>query len=560
MNRARACATRLTVMFGKIATRPRTARAGRDFARTSVLRALQVRKRINQRTGATVVALALVYAIALLSQPGAVLRAQSSSGWSRPEQVANPLHKSWFPALTADANGVVHLAYASNALETRARLPYDMVEYIAFKNGQLASTRLDIMSVDKTGEGSEAARPSLATGRDGVLHLTWRDADGIYYTRAEIERATLPVAWRAPVLIGEGYFSQILEDERGVLHVLYTNNVITAECQICYHLYYSRSTDGGVTWSAGRDVSVLATGAAKPKAVLDDEGRVHVAWEIGRGGSQGQTMGQKTVGYARMERDGLNWSEPQVFTPPEPGAQASQPALARDGGGRLIMIWLSNSDDFFYAQVSQDNGQRWSAPQRIAGIYNNIGLFDSRLDTIASVTDSAGQVHVILVGRTDLSKSVVGVFHLIWDGVRWSEPEALTLNDYNPRGDAPQWPAVAISNGNRLNAVWYLRRGEYALAKGDEPPPYEIYYTSSLLASPEIGAVPYPARALASAATLAPAVIATPAPPLDISREIPPVTMQSLTNEFAVWRIIGLSILPVCVAAAVIVLVRKRGR
>ncbi len=503
--------------------------------------------------------LSLACAAVLLAQPRAPACAQSS-GWSRPEQVANPLHKSWFPALAADASGVVHLAYASNAFETRARLPYDMVEYIALKNGQVMSARLDIVSVDTTGEGVEVSRPSLAVGRDGVLHMTWRDARGVYYTRADLERAAQPAAWRASVAVGEGYFSQVLEDARGVLHVLYTDNVITAECQICYHVFHTWSADGGVTWTAGHDVSVLATGAAKPKAIFDRDGRMHVVWEAGRGGSQGQLLGQKSVGYARLDADGHNWSNPQVFTPLEPGAQASQPTIAADGRGQLVMVWMSNTDAHFYAQVSQDNGERWSAPQRIAGVYNNVGLVDLRLDTIASATDSAGYVHVLLVGRTDPAKTVVGVFHLVWDGVRWSAPTALTLNDYNPRGDVPQWPALVVSNGNRLNAAWYFRRGEVALSRGDDPPPYEVYVASSLTAAPAIDPAPLPTRAPPATLTSAEPAAATAAPVAAVSREIPPVSMRSLTNEYAVWRIIALSVLPLCVAAAILVLTRGRRR
>jgi hypothetical protein len=76
------------------------------------------------------------------------------------------------------------------------------------------------------------------------VHLTYRYTT-IYYSQAPAGGAGVPGYWRESFAIDEGYFSRMARDSKGVLHLVFTQNVQTASCRICYHVFYVRSTDDG---------------------------------------------------------------------------------------------------------------------------------------------------------------------------------------------------------------------------------------------------------------------------------------------------------------------------
>jgi hypothetical protein len=51
----------------------------------------------------------------------------------------------------------------------------------------------------------------------------------------------------------------------------------------------------------------------------------------------------------------------------------------------------------------------------------------------------------------------VSVYHLTWDGERWSEPGLIA---YYPGSAVPEYPKIAVGQGNRLHVVWFVRSGE----------------------------------------------------------------------------------------------------
>jgi hypothetical protein len=490
-------------------------------------------------------------------------RAQRSA-WSAPQRVSDTGNLSWFPALAADRSGAVHLAFGASVIEPDGDILHDLVEYLPLRDGRPSAARNDVMATVVTNNESYAARPSLVVADNGVLHMTWRNKQGIWYTNAPADRAEDARAWRASRFVSGGYFSQLLFDSRGRLHMLLTDNLYTAACASCFHVYHYYSDDQGVSWSSQSDVSVLPTGAAKPAAVIDKDGNLHLVWEAARGGDLGQTNRPKKIAYAASYDRGLNWTEPVVFTPGDAATEAANPGIAIDGKGALIMTYAALSDDFFYVQQSLDRGRSWSAPQRIGGAFNVTALYDARLDTQAMATDGAGRVHLIAMGRTDVNPNAeasksVSVMRFEWDGSAWSAPEVITTIDARGGGDAPQWPAIAVGGGNQLHVAWYLRKAAMAPPTERQPPNYEIYYTTARVDAPATAPVVY--------ATLTPMPTATPRtsalvptmPPPQVNAARDPVTVEALKNEYGVWRILAVSLAPIGVLIA-LALLRGRAR
>ena len=86
------------------------------------------------------------------------------------------------------------------------------------------------------------------------------------------------------------------------------------------------------------------------------------------------------------------------------------------------------------------------------GVYGRITIRAWMI--ILMATDSAGNLHLAMVGRLNATDTALRVLHVSWNGSSWSAPEAIV----SYAEDAPEWPVINISNGNQLNVVWFCAR------------------------------------------------------------------------------------------------------
>lgn len=398
-------------------------------------------------------------------------------GWSTP----TPLGAYWFPDVATDASGRVHAVWSSGAEG------FDTVMYAA-RTDSIWSRAVDIMAMPQIAGGSEASRPTLLVDSDNNLHLTYRYTT-IYYSQAPAGGAGVPGYWRAPFAIDEGYFSRIARDSKGVLHLIFTQNVQTAACRICYHIFYVRSTDDGLMWSDPLDISVQPTGAAKPQLIVDSRDNLHVVWEGGYGGSYGQLSDPTSAFYAGSQDGGASWSRPYEFDPRRgktTAAMSRNVTIAEDANGHLVTAWLAIPEDIVYYQLSTDAGKTWSVPAPVPNVLGIWGLYQSRLDDYTMAVDSAGRVHLVMVGRRLLEQPNAELLHLVWNGSGWSAPTAIA----SYVGDMPEWPRIAVGLGNQLHVVWFVRDAENLF--NSDAGNYQVWYATSTTDSPAIAPVAVP--------------------------------------------------------------------
>lgn len=136
-----------------------------------------------------------------------------------------------------------------------------------------------------SGAESEPARgPSLAVGPEGTLYLAWTAS----------------------------------EDAAGDIH-------------------WSRSQDGGRTFSDPSVALRTEDFSDAPKLVIDDQGSVHMVFAERQG-----MFGKARVVYARQNEGAKGFSAPRVIggSQRDPGeATADFPSFSRDDDGRLYVIW-----------------------------------------------------------------------------------------------------------------------------------------------------------------------------------------------------------------------------
>ena len=387
----------------------------------------------------------------------------------------------WFPDIAVDIRGKIHLAWASSISkdtetgeEDTLLNGYDTVLYTTSQDGTQWTAVKDIVAIPMS-PGSYVTRPALLPDEMGNLHMIYRIID-MYYTYTRIDTAADVTTWSSPYRISAGnlsYFSRLIKDLNGRMHLVYTENVTSEEdpTLIEFHLFHRYSDDNGQSWSIRSDISSMPLGAAKPQIVLDQDNHLHVTWEAGEGGSLGMVTGSTKLFYSSSHDNGINWSTPFEFPVPA-NSEGQNITLGVNNKGVLVVAWLNTRDNLVYSQFSTDGGRFWSNPEAIPGINGSWRVYNSHQDGYSMATDNDGIIHLVLPGVMTDGDNTVDILHLSWENFIWSAPDIVA--DFS--GDLPQWPRIAISNGNQLNVTWYVR-DEVNLWNTDEGD-YHVWFTS----------------------------------------------------------------------------------
>ncbi len=500
----------------------------------------------------------LIKSSALLPATNTHIQTQT---WSQPIQLSET---GWFPDIATDRTGQIHVVWSHSAyLESPdgIRNGYDVVFYSHRTNGKTWSPAFDIVALPQQNLGSVyVTRPAIFIDRYGTFHMSFRDTD-VHYSRSPVVLASSATNWIPPYKITadeEGYFSHLAMDSKDKLHLVFTENAPDEDCVICYHVFYRVSNNYGFDWSIRTDVSRLPTGAAKPKILIDELDNLHVVWESGRGGTLGGVLLPTKIMYATSNDGGKTFAVPKELRVPGNGS-ALNITIGQDGDHNLIITWLNLENDRVYYQKSRDHGKTWSLPVPIPNVLGSWSLYPTRLDDYTMATDSAGNVHFVMVGRKTEDANALSLLHLVWDGFRWSPAETITTL----QGDVPEWPRLAIGNGNKLHLVWFVR--EEAHIWSADPEHYQIWYAQRTTDAPEIESEVWPTKSpvITIESTEVPRPTTTPRPVVPSTTEVPisPGAAASLLTENDEIQAIGMGLLPVALLlVSLIVYMRRRGQ
>jgi len=497
------------------------------------------------------------------------------TGWSLPERISAKGQTSWFPDVAVDPAGTVHIVWSSGILD------YDLVMHVAFLTNGTKEDPIEIRAQYKT--GGEATRPTLLADKNGILHLTFRDTQ-VYYSQVNASQAHSAKYWIPDHTISEGYFSQEVIDSKGRIHYIFTRNVITGACLVCYHVFYVWSDNEGESWSDEIDISKGPLGAAKPQIILDKNDNLHIVWEAGIGGGYGQLSDTDPtdVMYASSLDNGKTWGTPLQLNPGD--MVAKNIAIGMDGNGKLIVVWWNINDDSILYQTSADLGKVWSVPIRLPGVLGVWSEYHSRLDDYAMAVDAAGNVHLVFVGKIDEQSLIteptetknlsgnetptptatavafdgrarLSVLHMVWDGKSWDKPEVLA----SYVGDVPEWPRIAVGLGNQLNVVWFVR-AENDIWKGGGD--YTVWYSSKLVDAPRFTPAAYPTIVPLKTEEVTQKLIETPTitPVMDLPPNVQVATGRLVYKEMDYLSVAAFSTLPVVFIVAMVVLISRRLR
>lgn len=233
----------------------------------------------------------------------------------------------------------------------------------------------------------------------------------------------------------EGHNPAITVGDNGVVHVVWAATIYNELGQETdREIYYARSTDNGVSFSAPVNISNSPgiTSVQPSISVAPDQGsRVHVVWNE-FGGPEIDVM------YARSTDGGLNWgAATTVSNTTNPHAFAY--VFAQDGtsGNVVHVAWTecAANCDIFYVK-STDGGASFGTPLNVS----NQSPFD--LSVVVAANSSA--IHLVWQGNEKIyySRSIDG-------GSTFSAPQRMTTSN-----DVEIEATMVIDGGGRVHVAW----------------------------------------------------------------------------------------------------------
>ena len=195
-------------------------------------------------------------------------------------------------------------------------------------------------------------------------------------------------------------------------------------------IYFRRSVDGGSTWEAKMQLSKNAGFSSNPSIAVDGS-NIYVVWED-------DSPGNREVYLKRSVDGGVTWNANQRVT--RNAGDAFWPSIAVDGPN-IYVVWEDDTagKPEIYFKRSVDGGVTWTADKLLA---RNSG--GSYLPTMAAVGSKIYVAwHSYIQGKTEifLKRSVDG-------GITWTGNQRLT----NTAGGS--WgPAIAV-DGLKVSVVW----------------------------------------------------------------------------------------------------------
>jgi hypothetical protein len=341
--------------------------------------------------------------------------------WSSQQQIPGYADETAPPILIADRTGIVH-AFSYQQMGSGGK--EIAIIYSFWTPDQGWSSPIDILLSPLK---NEARLLSVFLDKKGFFHLIFFGGDNtnanIYYSKATVASAGKVSGWSTPVLIGDNALNPengaISGDDSGNLVVLYSGY------DDGNGLYAVFSSDGGDTWSDPTLMYLANDNQLFPyesRMYLGVNNELYTVWSVYDLAGHG-----RAVYFSRLKIGQRHWSNPYLLAENTNSAVLGVDLPSLIERDAVIYVTFYNSNvNAHWMRSSSDMGQSWTDPIRIAPRY--IG----RNNAVALVLDSKDVMHFLFGERVPGfgeripgNPDIQGMWHSIWQGDHWSEPEAV---------------------------------------------------------------------------------------------------------------------------------------
>ncbi|HKW32115.1 MAG TPA: sialidase family protein [Candidatus Acidoferrum sp.] len=252
---------------------------------------------------------------------------------------------------------------------------------------------------------------------------------------------------------------QVAVDRSNNIDIVWDYNPTSAG----HDIYFSRSTDGGRTFSAPLNISKHPGSSQNPQIALDHNGNVNVFWV-------GDITGSPNLFFSRSNDGGATFSVPQnVSTGVGASVSFFPQSIAVDTSNNINVAWVGINGQVFFAR-SADGGLNFSAPL-------NISNYPNAVEFAFVAVDGAGNINILwqgfitfyalgFAGCADyglfLSRSTDG-------GATFTTSQNIATNTQF----GAFWHRFAVDSGGKIDIVYN------ASCPFSSPPVNDLFFTES---------------------------------------------------------------------------------
>ena len=371
--------------------------------------------------------------------------AQDNSSWSPQQRIPGYDNDTWPPILIADQNRMVH-AFSNQWLNKSEGSDVRAIIYNRWIQGQGWTHPVDILLSPLK---NDARLLDARLDQTGIVHIIFWGGDNteanIYYSEASVTEAGNSNAWLSPILIAEN----AQDPENGVIFTDDQNDLVAlfAGRSQGNGLYSASSNDRGETWSKpmlifnthNRNYSINNLRIFK-----SNTGWLHAIWNEVTTDGQG-----RGIYYSKIKTDDTNWSTPKELARAETGYGTNTPAIIEYHN---VVYAFYNLGGIILQRLNTD-GQNWTYPEQLFS--HHVGVNGS----LSLVVDGNDELHIFFGQRIPGSPDIHGMWHSVFGGTKWSQPEAvisgpLISDPAGNRGFDPYMARAVVSKGNVLLVTW----------------------------------------------------------------------------------------------------------
>jgi hypothetical protein len=271
---------------------------------------------------------------------------------------------SYKPAIAIDSDDTVHIVFYDTSTGKNE---------IYYKNSTNGGTNWTTKRL--TWSTIECSYPAIAIDSNKDIHLVWHGGipgnSEIYYKKSKNGGSTWTGSKRLTSNKGYSLYPSIATDSNNYIHVAWRDGT-SGHTEI----YYTKTTDGGTTWTPTR-LTWFKSFCAAPDIVIDSSDHIYIVWD-----SLGNIYSKKSTD------GGISWTNRKLTWTFD---YSVAPAItANPSNNDIHLVWqqsFSSSDSEIYHKKSEDGGVSWASTRL---------TWNSGQSTVPKIAvDSARNFHVV---------------------------------------------------------------------------------------------------------------------------------------------------------------------
>jgi PKD repeat protein len=362
--------------------------------------------------------------------------------------------------------GIVDRPPAYSATTPSLAVGSDGVAYLAFAGWGGAATQSDIfftkssdgrtwsvpIRVNNDAGPATQSEPALALDSTNAIDIAWTDTrngnNDVFFAKS----TDGGLSFSANVRVNDVTTNSQSEPALAVdplnphlIHVVWTD---TRSPILGADIYYANSTDGGLSFNPSLRVNNDLTGAeqGEPAIAVAPNEDVYVVWRDPRNPAKGPD-----IYFSKSFDRGATWTPNFNLNDDIGGATQQDPTIAVDAVGTIYVAWTDfrnpNTAPDIYATRSTNAGASFAANVKVN---DDVG---AALQWAPDLAANAGRVQAVWAdSRTSGSTSWDIYGSSSTDGLTWSPN--VKVNDDSLPNDFQFWPSVGIDLVGDVFAAW----------------------------------------------------------------------------------------------------------